>query len=78
MNEPVAEKKLRQARRQIELLEKIGEGGQAVVYKAYDHLTNEEIAIKTIWSRHRTDRAAINRLKQGATDFPHGITDVPL
>ncbi|MCP4614389.1 MAG: protein kinase [Planctomycetes bacterium] len=49
-----------------EILEKIGEGGQAVVYKAYDHLTNEEIAIKTIWSRHRKDRAAINRLKQGA------------
>jgi serine/threonine protein kinase/formylglycine-generating enzyme required for sulfatase activity len=49
-----------------EIIEKIGEGGQAVVYKAHDHLTNEEIAIKTIWSRHRTDRAAINRLKQGA------------
>ncbi|MHC4616842.1 MAG: protein kinase domain-containing protein [Planctomycetota bacterium] len=49
-----------------EIIEKIGEGGQAVVYKAYDHLTNEEIAIKTIWSRHRQDRAAINRLKQGA------------
>ncbi|MBC8470904.1 MAG: protein kinase [Planctomycetes bacterium] len=49
-----------------EILGKIGEGGQAVVYKAYDHLTNEEIAIKTIWSRHRKDRAAINRLKQGA------------
>jgi serine/threonine protein kinase/formylglycine-generating enzyme required for sulfatase activity len=49
-----------------EIIEKIGEGGQAIVYKAYDHLTNEEIAIKTIWSRHREDRAAINRLKQGA------------
>ncbi|MHC4159736.1 MAG: serine/threonine-protein kinase, partial [Planctomycetota bacterium] len=49
-----------------EIIEKIGEGGQAVVYKAYDHLTNEEIAIKTIWSRHRGDQAAINRLKQGA------------
>jgi len=49
-----------------EILEKIGEGGQAVVYKAYDHLTNEEVAIKTIWSRHRGDKAAINRLKQGA------------
>jgi serine/threonine protein kinase len=49
-----------------EIIEKIGEGGQAVVYKAYDHLTNEEIAIKTIWSHHRADRAAINRLKQGA------------
>ncbi|MHC4455544.1 MAG: serine/threonine protein kinase, partial [Planctomycetota bacterium] len=49
-----------------EIIEKIGEGGQAIVYKAYDHLTNEEIAIKTIWSRHRKDRAAINRLKQGA------------
>jgi len=49
-----------------EILKKIGEGGQAVVYKAYDHLTNEEIAIKTIWSHHRSDRAAINRLKQGA------------
>jgi serine/threonine protein kinase len=49
-----------------EIIEKIGEGGQAVVYKAYDHLTNEEVAIKTIWSRHRQDRAAINRLKQGA------------
>ncbi|MHC4259193.1 MAG: protein kinase domain-containing protein [Planctomycetota bacterium] len=49
-----------------EILDKIGEGGQAVVYKAYDHLTNEEVAIKTIWSHHRGDRAAINRLKQGA------------
>ncbi|MHC4483051.1 MAG: protein kinase domain-containing protein, partial [Planctomycetota bacterium] len=49
-----------------EILEKIGEGGQAIVYKAYDHLTNEEIAIKTIWSRHREDRSAVNRLKQGA------------
>ncbi len=49
-----------------EIVEKIGEGGQAVVYKAFDHLTNEEIAIKTIWSRHRGDRGAINRLKQGA------------
>ena len=49
-----------------EIIEKIGEGGQAVVYKAYDHLTNEEVAIKTMWSRHRGDRAAINRLKQGA------------
>jgi len=49
-----------------EIMEKIGQGGQAIVYKAYDHLTNEEIAIKTIWSRHRGDRAAINRLKQGA------------
>ncbi|MHC4866939.1 MAG: protein kinase domain-containing protein, partial [Planctomycetota bacterium] len=49
-----------------EILDKIGEGGQAIVYKAYDHLTNEEIAIKTIWSRHRDDRSAINRLKQGA------------
>lgn len=49
-----------------EITGKIGEGGQAIVYKAYDHLTNEEIAIKTIWSKHRGDRAAINRLKQGA------------
>lgn len=49
-----------------EILEKIGEGGQAIVYKAYDHLTNEEIAIKTIWSHHRDDKSAINRLKQGA------------
>ena len=49
-----------------EIMEKIGEGGQAIVYKAYDHLTNEEIAIKTMWSHHREDRAAINRLKQGA------------
>jgi serine/threonine protein kinase len=49
-----------------EILEKIGEGGQAVVYRALDHLTNEEIAIKTMWARHRDDRAAINRLKQGA------------
>jgi serine/threonine protein kinase len=49
-----------------EIIDKIGEGGQAVVYRAYDHLTNEEIAIKTIWSHHRGDRAAINRLKQGA------------
>ncbi len=49
-----------------EIIEKIGEGGQAVVYKAYDHLTNEEVAIKTIWSHHRADRDAINRLKQGA------------
>ncbi len=49
-----------------EIIEKIGEGGQAIVYKAFDHLTNEEIAIKTIWSRHREDRSAINRLKQGA------------
>jgi len=49
-----------------EIISKIGEGGQAIVYKAFDHLTNEEIAIKTMWSRHRGDRAAINRLKQGA------------
>jgi len=49
-----------------EIVEKIGEGGQAVIYKAYDHLTNEEVAIKTMWSRHRGDRSAINRLKQGA------------
>jgi len=49
-----------------EILDKIGEGGQAIVYRAFDHLTDEEIAIKTIWSRHRGDRAAINRLKQGA------------
>ncbi len=49
-----------------EILSKIGEGGQAIVYKAFDHLTNEEIAIKTMWSRHRGDKAAINRLKQGA------------
>ena len=49
-----------------EIIEKIGEGGQAIVYRAYDHLTNKEIAIKTIWSRHREDRSAINLLKQGA------------
>ncbi len=49
-----------------EIIEKIGEGGQAVVYKAYDHLTHEEVAIKTIWSHQRHDRAATNRLKQGA------------
>jgi serine/threonine protein kinase len=55
-----------------EIIEKIGEGGQAVVYKAYDHLTNEEIAIKTIWSHHRADRAAINRLKQGSPSSRQG------
>jgi serine/threonine protein kinase/formylglycine-generating enzyme required for sulfatase activity len=49
-----------------EIIGKIGEGGQAVVYKAYDHLTHEEVAIKTIWSHQRHDRAATNRLKQGA------------
>ena len=49
-----------------EIIEKIGGGGQAVVYKAIDHFTNEEIAIKTLLSRHRKDKHAINRLKQEA------------
>ncbi|MHC4158558.1 MAG: protein kinase domain-containing protein, partial [Planctomycetota bacterium] len=49
-----------------EIIEKIGRGGQAVVYKALDHLTNEEIAIKTLLSHHKKDRSAINRLKQEA------------
>ena len=49
-----------------EIIEKIGGGGQAIVYKAFDHLTNEEIAIKTLLSRHRKDKHAINRLKQEA------------
>jgi len=49
-----------------EIIEKIGGGGQAVVYKALDHLTNEEIAIKTLLSRHKKDKSAINRLKQEA------------
>lgn len=49
-----------------EIIERIGGGGQAVVYKAFDHLTYEEIAIKTLLSRHRKDESAINRLKQEA------------
>lgn len=49
-----------------EIIEKIGGGGQAVVYRALDHLTNEEIAIKTLLSRHKKDKSAINRLKQEA------------
>lgn len=49
-----------------EILDKIGGGGQAVVYKALDHLTNEEIAVKSLLSRHRKDQSAINRLKQEA------------
>ena len=49
-----------------EIIEKIGGGGQAVVYKAFDHLTKEEIAIKTLLSRHRKDKSAIDRLKQEA------------
>jgi serine/threonine protein kinase/formylglycine-generating enzyme required for sulfatase activity len=49
-----------------EIIDKIGGGGQAVVYKALDRLTNEEIAIKTLLARHRKDKSAINRLKQEA------------
>ena len=49
-----------------EIIEKIGIGGQAVVYKALDHLTAEEIAIKTLLSRHKKHKSAINRLKQEA------------
>ncbi len=49
-----------------EILDKIGGGGQAVVYKALDHLTNEEIAVKSLLSRHRKDQSAVNRLKQEA------------
>ena len=49
-----------------EILKKIGGGGQAVVYKALDHLTNEEIAVKTLLSRDKGNKTAVKRLKQEA------------
>lgn len=49
-----------------EIMERIGGGGQAIVYKAFDHLTNEELAIKTLLPRRRKDKSAVNRLKQEA------------
>lgn len=50
-----------------ELLEKIGEGGMAVVYKAKDNLLNRNVAVKILKEQFSSDREFVEKFKREAT-----------
>ncbi len=50
-----------------ELLQKIGEGGMAEVYKAKCHLLNRFVAVKILKSQYSDDIEFVNKFKQEAS-----------
>lgn len=50
-----------------EPLEKIGEGGMAVVYKAKDHLLNRNVAVKVLKEQFSSDKEFVEKFKREAT-----------
>ena len=50
-----------------EPLEKIGEGGMAVVYKAKDHLLNRNVAVKVLKEQFSSDTEFVEKFKREAT-----------
>ena len=50
-----------------ELLQKIGEGGMAEVYKAKCHLLNRFVAVKVLKSQYSDDIEFVNKFKQEAS-----------
>ena len=49
-----------------ELLEPLGEGGFAYVWRSWDTKKNKTVAIKVLYSRHAGDRSRIERFERGA------------
>lgn len=49
-----------------EPLEKIGEGGMAVVYKAKDHLLNRNVAVKVLKEQFSSDTEFVEKFKKGS------------
>ncbi|AKA69960.1 Stk1 family PASTA domain-containing Ser/Thr kinase [Clostridium scatologenes] len=50
-----------------ELLEKIGEGGMALVYKAKCHLLNRYVAVKILKEQYSDDKEFVEKFKREAT-----------
>lgn len=50
-----------------ELLEKVGEGGMAIVYKAKDHVLNRYVAAKILKSEFSGDKEFVEKFKREAT-----------
>lgn len=50
-----------------EILEKIGEGGMAIVYKAKCHLLNRFVAIKVLKEEYSTDKEFVQKFTREAT-----------
>lgn len=50
-----------------ELLEKIGEGGMALVYKAKCHLLNRYVAVKILKEQYSDDKEFVGKFKREAT-----------
>ncbi|WP_446899465.1 Stk1 family PASTA domain-containing Ser/Thr kinase [Clostridium sp. LBM24168] len=50
-----------------EVLEKIGEGGMAVVYKSKDHLLNRNVAVKILKDQFSSDGEFVEKFKREAT-----------
>ncbi|NPV71684.1 MAG: Stk1 family PASTA domain-containing Ser/Thr kinase [Firmicutes bacterium] len=49
-----------------EILEKVGGGGMAVVYKAYDKYLNRSVAVKVLRSQYASDEDFVRRFKREA------------
>ena len=50
-----------------EIIEKIGEGGMAEVYRAKDHLLNRFVAVKILKNEFGDDDELVQKFKQEAT-----------
>lgn len=50
-----------------EVLEKIGEGGMAIVYKSKDHLLNRNVAVKVLKEQFSSDSEFVEKFKREAT-----------
>lgn len=50
-----------------EVLEKIGEGGMALVYKSKDHLLNRNVAVKILKEQFSNDNEFVEKFKREAT-----------
>ncbi|WML35138.1 Stk1 family PASTA domain-containing Ser/Thr kinase [Clostridium sp. OS1-26] len=50
-----------------ELLEKVGEGGMAIVYKAKCHLLNRFVAVKVLKDEYSSDKDFVEKFKREAT-----------
>ena len=57
-----------------EILEKIGTGGMAIVYKARDHVLNRNVAVKVLKEEFTTDAEFVKRFNieaQSAASLTH-------